>query len=129
MGISVYNQTDRMSQYTSDGNINSFRDSSVHLSPDCTSNAVYTQPNRDPPLIQTISVDGVGEYVTVCKHNTVLHMCEVLVMGCPYSHYGSQCNLSCGHCDEVWCDLSNGTCPGECKSQYTGPKCDKSCDG
>ncbi|KAL5021659.1 hypothetical protein ScPMuIL_000814 [Solemya velum] len=55
--------------------------------------------------------------------------CVFYTTGCTEGNYGDQCNLTCGHCDGVWCDLSNGTCPGECKSQYTGPKCDKSCDG
>ncbi|KAL5021679.1 hypothetical protein ScPMuIL_000834 [Solemya velum] len=113
--------------HRSDGSLFRFQHSSVHLSADCTSNTVYTQPDIDPPLVQTIEVDGVGKYVTVCNKMNILHMCEVLLMGCPYSKYGDQCNFLCGHCDGVWCSLSDGACPGECKDQYMGPKCDKTC--
>ncbi|KAL5022460.1 hypothetical protein ScPMuIL_001615 [Solemya velum] len=110
-----------------------FNNSKVYITDDrsaCSGDLVYTQTNdpTDPwQDVFNISVYASGEYLSVCRRNGYVQLCEVLIMGCPYDKYGNQCNLTCGHCDQGTCSLSGGTCPGRCGYQYMGPKCDKPC--
>ncbi|KAL5020905.1 hypothetical protein ScPMuIL_000060, partial [Solemya velum] len=95
----------------------------------CPANCYWTdtcQMNCSTNCIESTCSISTGSCVKGCRDGYRGHNCSD---GCPYSNYGDQCNLSCGHCDGVWCNLLDGTCPGECKDQYTGPKCNKSCDG
>ncbi|KAL5022721.1 hypothetical protein ScPMuIL_001876 [Solemya velum] len=98
----------------------------------CRNNLVYTQtsnPTATYPWqdVFNISVGASGVSLSVCQSKGFVQLCEVLIMGCPYDKYGNQCNLTCGQCDQATCSLSDGTCPGWCKGQYMGPKCDKPC--
>ncbi|KAL5022260.1 hypothetical protein ScPMuIL_001415 [Solemya velum] len=98
----------------------------------CSGDLVYTQtsdPTATSPWqdVLDITVDASGKYLSVCREMGYVQLCEIVIMGCPHGSYGNQCNLTCEQCESDTCSLSNGTCPGLCKDQYMGPKCDKPC--
>ncbi|KAL5021290.1 hypothetical protein ScPMuIL_000445 [Solemya velum] len=128
------------------GDLKRFKHSRVYVSDsatECSGQLVYTQetdPTASDPwqYVFNISVNAVGEYLSVCQdaypyrngdytNTSRVVLCEVIITGCPYGKYGDQCGLTCGHCDQVTCSLSTGTCLGECEDQYMGPMCDKPC--
>ena len=43
---------------------------------------------------------------------------------CPENTYGQNCE-DCGHCKSLPCDVSTGTCDGDCQPGYRGSRCMK----
>ena len=45
---------------------------------------------------------------------------------CNDTHYGQDCNHTCGHCwDHTQCHHVNGSCLGGCEEGFIGDKCMK----
>ncbi|XP_063398312.1 cell death abnormality protein 1-like [Mytilus trossulus] len=59
--------------------------------------------------------------------NVSLELCEIGVIGCPPSHYGSVCTNLCPPKCHGPCDLDSGNCIFGCVNGWTGDKCEQAC--
>ncbi|XP_060062509.1 uncharacterized protein LOC132543068, partial [Ylistrum balloti] len=111
-------------------------DSPTYL-PMTSANTCYN--DKDPDLSaenhENRSCSIIGKYVTIYNQrktlsgpnyskNAVLELCEVHVMGCPLTKYGTECKEDCPeNCKNRLCFPRNGTCMKGCSPGYLPPKC------
>ncbi|XP_076072679.1 uncharacterized protein LOC143044511 isoform X2 [Mytilus galloprovincialis] len=86
---------------------------------------------EDQFLPTRINVSAVFRYLTYVPPSqgtsAELEVCEIGILGCPPSHYGTVCNKLCpGNCNGP-CDLETGNCIFGCLNGWIGNKCEQEC--
>ncbi|XP_061170424.1 uncharacterized protein LOC133179746 [Saccostrea echinata] len=69
--------------------------------------------SKNPPL-QTSCTGYEPSYATI-------EVCEVMVMGCKFQHYGDPCKLCSANCLNRQCDAFDGSCIYGCSDHFVYP--------
>ncbi|XP_063443552.1 multiple epidermal growth factor-like domains protein 11 isoform X2 [Mytilus trossulus] len=86
---------------------------------------------EDQFLPTRINVSAVLRYLTYVPPSqgtsAELEVCEIGILGCPPSNYGTVCNKLCpGNCNGP-CDLETGKCIFGCLNGWIGNNCEQEC--
>ncbi|XP_071121659.1 multiple epidermal growth factor-like domains protein 6 [Mytilus edulis] len=98
-----------------------------------TSNTWSSEPvlYNGTSLPNEIHFESVFRFLTfvlpVGNLSTELELCEIGIIGCPPTHYGPLCNITCPQNCKGPCDLDLGHCTFGCIDGWTGISCEQVC--
>ncbi|XP_063399962.1 multiple epidermal growth factor-like domains protein 10 [Mytilus trossulus] len=93
-----------------------------------TSGTVLYNGTSLPNEIKFQSVFRFLTYVPpVGNQSSELELCEIGIIGCPPTHYGPLCNITCPLNCKGPCDLDVGYCTFGCINGWTGIRCEQVC--